>query len=679
MSSVWFMKRGSFQFLQGIACLLFCVIPGFSQPLDNYNLQKYSSEADSSRIIREYCYYAHHPIPDSGIAGLKQVLADCRIISFHNYTMWTANELGNLYGDKGIHQQAIAYYEMAIRIALKQGGELSKYLSTGYNNLANIYTVEGDYSQAARMYFKAVLYIDYCGTYLNKASVLINLSYILVKLKQYNQADYYLRHAEQLAQQENRVNELANVHLMRGIIESAKAHWEESIDYLQKALVIARDNKLTLLEHVINCNIADNYYNQGREDIAGPLLEELLKLTQNTPSFYANHTELLLGKYYLNKGLYHKSEKVLVKALNVAETKNYITSLPQLHQLLSDLYKATGKYEKALMHKEQYITWKDSMDSRQTTWQVNQMEVKYRTLEKDRQIAENQLHIKDQKNRFKQKNLLLQVGIIGICSFSFFIFLIYRINLKKKEKQLSLLQSEQVLLQQKEISLIQEQEILQLKSIIQGEENERSRIARDLHDGLGALIAAIKLNLGAAVRKQHSQQQTVLLEETEQLMNDMAAEVRNIAHNLMPKNLLEKSLEEALLIYRNSVNAGEQLHINLHTYGDFSTLTNDSKLGIYRIIQELVQNIIKHAMATTATIQVLRVKDSLRITIEDDGRGFSPEDTSDGIGLQNVQLRVQAMQGSITIQPVSQTGTTIYIEFNFDHLTTEHSLRLAAH
>ncbi len=679
MRSEFYKIKCCYRLLLPLCLLLVATLSAGGKSKDSYFISRHFSAEDSIRITGAYNHYANHPNADSSLDGLKSVLADCQALSFNSRAIWTANKLGNLHSDRGNAQQAIAYYKMAIEIAKKQGGTLTPYLSTGYNNIANIYAAAGNYSQSARMYFKALLCVDYYGTVLHKESILINLSHILIQLGQYHQAHFHLNHAEYLVQLESNPAGLANIYMTRGIIEARKKNFPAAISHLQKALTIARENKLKDLIYTINCNLADNFYNQGNLEEAVPYLKELLTLKDNVAPYYTNQADLLLGKYYLNSGKYPQAEETLLRAMSIAESQNYAVRIPMLHDLLSDLYKATGRPEMALKHKEEYFAHKDSLESRQTSWKVNQMEVKYRTLEKDKQITENRLYIKDQKNKFRQQHLLLQVGIVGICFFSFFIFVIYRINLKKKEKQLSLLQNEQSLLQQKEISLIQAQEILQLKAIIEGEERERSRIARDLHDGLGGTIAAIRLNLGAAIRKQHSVQQEAILEETELLIRDMAAEVRNIAHNLVPKNLLDKSLEEALLTYQNAVNNGDQLHMELHTYGDFASLSNDAKLGIYRIIQELVQNIIKHAMATTATIQILRVKDSLRITIEDDGHGFDQEETKEGIGLNNVKLRVHAMLGNLIIQSDSNRGTTIYIEFNFEQLTINDDVQMAIH
>src|SRR5690606_10316520 len=152
--------------------------------------------------------------------------------------------------------------------------------------------------------------------------------------------------------------------------------------------------------------------------------------------------------------------------------------------------------------------------------------------------------------------------------------------------------------------LQQEKEINILKASMKGEERERTRIAYELHDGIGGMLAAVKMNFGAVKQRY---EHLYGLEELSSLMNmleDTTDELRKTAHNLMPGILVSHSLAEALRIWCSNVNATGKLQVSLRVTGMDAPLPKDLELTLYRMIQELVQNIIKHARATKAEVDL---------------------------------------------------------------------------
>jgi signal transduction histidine kinase len=189
------------------------------------------------------------------------------------------------------------------------------------------------------------------------------------------------------------------------------------------------------------------------------------------------------------------------------------------------------------------------------------------------------------------------------------------------------------------------------------QELERKRIAEDIHDSLGHLLSTVKLNLQTL--KGGEQQITTSLN----LLNQASEEIRNITFNLMPRTLEEGGLVPALNELASKVTASGVLKVNLHIHDiDKFILEKQSQFNIYRIIQEAVNNILKHANASEINIQMIGQEDHITIMIEDDGKGFTPGEKSAGRGLKNIVTRSLWLKGSLNIDSTPGKGTTITTE-----------------
>lgn len=201
------------------------------------------------------------------------------------------------------------------------------------------------------------------------------------------------------------------------------------------------------------------------------------------------------------------------------------------------------------------------------------------------------------------------------------------------------------------------------KAATEAREAERSRIAKDLHDGLGGMLSGIKFSLMGI--RDH-----IALKESEAHRYDRALdqlgqsiqELRQVTHDMMPDVLLKYGLVSALKDYCDSLNNQTTLTISLQTVGQPFRFEPTKELILYRIVQELLANVLRHSAATTALVQLVFSSDTLSITIEDNGRGFILEKIStQGIGLTNLQERVSLLKGTLDIKTVLGKGTSVYI------------------
>ena len=263
------------------------------------------------------------------------------------------------------------------------------------------------------------------------------------------------------------------------------------------------------------------------------------------------------------------------------------------------------------------------------------------------------------RNQVELKNKNIWIGGIsgGILCLAALLFSFYLVGKHKQRTQAEKIRN-----------LEQGKELSDLKAMVEGEEKERARLARELHDGIGGMLAAAKLNLGSVKEVHPALAGIAALDDVIGLLNDTAAEVRQTAHNLMPDVLIKNGLQQALLLYCANINNADQLDIDLRFIGSLDKISKSGELMLYRIAQELIQNTIKHANATEAVIQVIQDNGRLNLIAEDNGTGFDMVNNSKGFGFQNLQYRVQALQGYISVTSALGKGTSVYIEFDLEKL-----------
>jgi len=205
---------------------------------------------------------------------------------------------------------------------------------------------------------------------------------------------------------------------------------------------------------------------------------------------------------------------------------------------------------------------------------------------------------------------------------------------------------------------------------MQGEEKERSRIAKDLHDGVAGMLAAVKMHFSsmpAADELAHTEG----YQQGMRLLNEATLEIRKTSHNLMPEVLLQHGLDEALRRYCNNVNNSRTLQLQYDSWGEISRFADNFELSVYRIVQELILDIIKHSKATQALVQLNQHDELLTLSIEDNGIGFSKTNGSEGMGLQSLQSRIRAMNGKLEIESSEQSGVSAWLEFEIASLKKE--------
>lgn len=314
------------------------------------------------------------------------------------------------------------------------------------------------------------------------------------------------------------------------------------------------------------------------------------------------------------------------------------------HELLYKIYKKKGNFLKALMHLEKTDSLKEDRAGYNLKKAVTETEIRYKTSEKDKEIIAKNLELE------KSHNKQILYSAVIIISFLILGYTVYSLKRGQKNKIQSLKKG---------------QEISNLKAMIEGEEKERTRLAGELHDGIGSMLAVAQLNIDNILDDSQNLDE---LKEVRKHLNKTAKEVRNVAHNLVPHILQDNSLQEALYLYCDNLMSNGKLKIDIQAESEIPAFNENIKLILYRIIQELLQNAIKHAQATQIYIQIRVRHGKLLIFVEDNGKGFNPEIVNYGLAIHNIDLRVKALKGNFDIQSDEEFGSIFSISFDFNTL-----------
>ncbi len=370
----------------------------------------------------------------------------------------------------------------------------------------------------------------------------------------------------------------------------------------------------------------------------------------------------LVREYLLRKN-YSDARRQALNGLETAKARNETGFILDYRKLLAIISKESGQFQEAYEYLNAYYLLKDSLFTVTTMANVDSLKIQYETAKKEQLLADQQLEI---ERRTYQRNALLG-GLAFFIWFGAFAIL-YLVNRNRINKKLAFHEIE---IQEQHIQrLEQEKQILAMNSMIEGQEAERMRIARDLHDGLGGLLGTVKAHFSVIQQEIEKLESIEVYKKVDRLIDTASAEVRRISHNMAPFALRFGGLNDALQDLTDQLNS-KRLKVNYEWSGTEDRLHETVEIMIYRIVQELTHNTLKYANAKTLLVQVNRYEDQLNLIIEDDGVGFDVEKAFDtgGLGLRSVKSRIDYINGSLDIDSTPGEGTSISIQLDLGKLS----------
>ncbi len=379
--------------------------------------------------------------------------------------------------------------------------------------------------------------------------------------------------------------------------------------------------------------------------------------------FQIVNSEEGIAACYLHTDNLTKARELAINVLNESDRLSIPLFKMQALQLLSEVEENAGNIDKAFQYQKQFIIISDSVKKEKVQRQMNETEVKYQSEKKQKEILQLQKDKLAQSLSIKKKSTLNYFLIGSLAALVIVGFLGYR-NLRHRQ-QLAKQQDE--LQQQRIRELEKDKQLVAVDSMLQGQEEERSRLAKDLHDGLGGLLSGVKFSLSNMKDNLIiTPDNMTVFERSLDMLDTSIKELRRVAHNMMPELLTKFGLDEALKEYCNSINATNLLSVKYQSIGMSTRIEKSAEIIIYRIIQELLNNIMKHAAAKEATVQLVKEEGRLSIIVEDDGKGFDTAliKNSKGAGLTSIKSRVDYLKGELDIHSEAGKGTLVNIEFN---------------
>jgi two-component system NarL family sensor kinase len=359
-----------------------------------------------------------------------------------------------------------------------------------------------------------------------------------------------------------------------------------------------------------------------------------------------------LAGYYINTGDiyrllkdYRQSGLFLNKGLALARSINHREDMRDAYFALAKTYEGLHQYDSAYRYSTLHTQLKDSIINEESSLKIANMQARYDAEKKDRELAAKAL----------ARNIFI-ISVIVLLTVSFLAYSRYLLKQKNKFQ-----------------SQVNKQKTELFNAVVSAQDNERKRIAQDIHDSLGSVLSAAKLNLSGLddhktrlTRGQKAKYETAL-----GLLDDASAELRNISHNLMPATLLKLGLTAALQNLFGKISA-TGMNINFTAHGIHERFDEGLEISIYRIILELVNNIVKHAKADDVTVQLVKHPSYINITVEDNGRGFIQSQIAagaKGMGLNSISSRIEYLKGTMDIDSAIGAGTTVVIDIPLEGTT----------
>ncbi len=552
--------------------------------------------------------------------------------------------------------------DSAIKTFLEAEKELEKYNSRD----AFLIRAKGWHDYARLLHFKNDNLEAYVDILLNKALPLtqqagdrgytgklyLDLSFAFKNLGNFKKAEVYLFKA---------ISTLKNAPEAPQYLASAYHTLSENYSLLGKAKQAAAmlDSMRVLLTPYPDADAWLDYYAAegmrltitSQFDQSLSVINKGIELAQKLKQEYPEQ-RLLMQKFYAlyNKKSFQQAKDV---ALDLSHRKPFMNMAANRSQLFyclaltdEELKDKAGAYD----WMKRYSALSDSISHSTLETKINSLEIKYQTSEKQKKITE--LEAGRQKAVFTN-------WLLGIASILLLVILASLVFYYRNSKKLA---HQKELNYQQQLKDIEQQQKLQFtQAMLTGEEQERQRVARDLHDGLGGMLSGIKIKLSGQAKAGGHQE----LDGVIQQLDHSVTELRRIARNMMPESLLRLGLETALRDLCESL-MSDQTPIKFQAYDIRKDMPAVIQANIYRIVQELLSNAVRHAKASKIVLQCSQNDEIFLITIEDNGIGFDTAAglKAEGIGFSNIKNRVDYMKGKMDIESVINEGTIINIELN---------------
>ncbi|MHA7943950.1 tetratricopeptide repeat-containing sensor histidine kinase [Formosa sp. 3Alg 14/1] len=574
--------------------------------------------------------------------------------------------LGNLSNVTGDYKNTIKYTTQTIDLLHKLN--IEKGLAACYNIMALAYKNLGEYPKAIDNFMQCLKYSKQTENQVQEANAYQNIATLYLLQEEYKKA------AENLDRAANLYREIgdddgvlttlfnfANILKEEGKFDQARTHYQTVLGYREK-----EGNKAVVA--YVNINLSQMLVEEGRCEEAVIALKKTLVLLEEL-NFTSDITIVLNDLGLCESKLGHTKEaiKYFQKALSIGEEQSLIRYNSNIYKNLSQLYQDDGNYKKALefyqkgvatiedqnaLDKEKYVA------NIQERYETQLKEARIQLLEKEQKLSDAELQKAELK--VKRQRLIRNVFIIGfiLVLLTLIVLRLLYIQRLRVQKELGIQQEENA--KQKINQMMNDHKLSVIERYQEGQDQERERFAREIHDGIGSDLAGIRIAFEHYAENHEDKSQSKRISNA---INNACIDVRSLSHQLHPLPFSKIGFTSFLSDFINQITQKSDIDIKTYFFPeeDIDQLPQDILADAYRIVQELINNILKHAQASHVDVQLTRHTDHLNIVINDDGKGFQ-KNKKHGIGLRNIKERLQKVEGSLDIDSSPGHGTSITID-----------------
>ncbi|RZS72422.1 histidine kinase/DNA gyrase B/HSP90-like ATPase [Pseudobacter ginsenosidimutans] len=594
----------------------------------------------------------HEALAKSLKVGETNTITDCYRI------------LGVWHSSFDLKDSALLYYRLSLQSARSNG---NLYLVAGAQfNIGNIYYWKGMYDSCIH-YYQAAAQVFEDPEILKdksiserqidrrKSDLYGNMSSVFNSLKNLSKADEHIDKAIAISKKyDSPAAADALAFYMQSKADNYRANGfpEKALRTRLQFLPQMREgqNAKIYLQQSYQ-NISQEYFALGITDSAQLFAEKSLQLATNiqVPAAIAIAiANLQPGRIAMDRKEYKLATGYLSKSRDYFENASDPLEQQSYYDVMRQLSFQTGNYKEAYEYFEKYKSVNDSLLLSEKTKEFAEREMRYETEKK-----ENQIQL--QHSQIKQKNILNYLLIGSSVALAIILLLTYR-NYKNRQQ----------LHQQQIHELETEKQLSSTQYLLKLQEDKRSRLAKDLHDGLGGLLSGVKLQLGAMKGNLIlSAENAIAFDRALNKLDESIGEMRRVAHNMMPEALIKLGLRQAVQDYCDGLLHNQSFLINFEMHGLEERMDSSVEIVLYRIVQELLNNAVKHSNASSILVQMMGQNDGqITITVEDNGKGFDLDkiDPMRSAGIRNIESRVNYLNGAMNIKSSSGKGTSVYIE-----------------
>jgi two-component system, NarL family, sensor kinase len=545
-----------------------------------------------------------------------------------------------------------AKFEDALNLALlhmdmaNQLNDRSVQMKT-CNEAANEYEYLGNYEPATEYYLKALKFAALIDDKKMQRMLNNNLGSVFLALKDYATGYAYSSRAFQLSKEAGDSVTMANCLVNMGVAELNQRKYQEALQHLDVAEQVGyRIPDMTLVADALSDKGLVYLTRHDLDEAAASYLKQKSIADRYNLPYEKMYSLFQLAMVEKERGHFQNANAYASHAIAIGERVGTADELMEMYDSMSSVRQKVGDYKSALYYKNKYVAMDDSLRNQQVETNIHQLNIQYRTAQKNKRIAEQNLSIEKSKSAIERKNMWIFISLAGVTALAVILLLSLRSHRNRKK-----------LYDQQLLTLQKEHEVNTLRAKMQAREEERDRIAREMHDDVGSALTTI-LYLSDDLKTQDSQAAATSADRIASTASSVVDKMNEIVWSM---NSDYDSINDLIAYTRQHCaeflrDHGLSYELDIPETNNDLPLSGEQRRNIYLVIKEALHNIVKHANACKVKIAFQLDDQLLEVTIEDDGCGFKKV-SSYGNGLKNMRRRIENIGGDFSVE--GGRGTTV--------------------